>query len=256
MNRLQGKTAIVTGATSGMGKASAKRFAAEGAKVVFTGLGDERGYELQEEIRASGGEALFVPGNLLSLEDIDTLVNRTVGAYGTIDVLYGNAGASGFYDFHEIDMEKDYQFLMDLHVRANFYLTRQALPYMLKKGSGSCVYTISLAAEHGLPRAAAYSASKAALKNMVKSLAMEYGRNNIRFNGILPGTIYTEMAVRGGRIDKEFIPTIPLGRGGEPEEVANAALFFASDESSFCTGSMLLVDGGQSAGVYLVGGQA
>ena len=250
MDRLKDKIAIITGATSGIGKAAAVLFAKEGAKVIIAGFEKEDGENAEKEIKALGGEATFIETDLLNLSDIDNLVNRTIEMYGRIDILFGNAGAVTFYNFHEIDMEKDYQRTMDLHVKANFYITKLVLPYMMEQKQGSCLYTLSVAAAIGQKNAASYSTSKGALKNFIWTLAMEYGKYNIRFNGILPGLTFGNMAPREGEIMKKLTPRIPLGRGAEPEEIANAALFFACDESSFCTGSMLQVDGGETAGYY------
>jgi 3-oxoacyl-[acyl-carrier protein] reductase len=254
MGRLEGKTAIITGATSGMGEAAAHRFVEEGAKVVFNGLGAEKGLEVEKALKEKGGDALYVDADLEDLAAIDRLVQATLDKFGTIDVLYGNAGMAATYDFHNLDMTLEYDRLMNVNLRANVYLTRQVLPTMMKNRKGNCVYTISLAAEDGLPRNAIYSAGKAGLKNLVKSLAMEYGEYGIRFNGILPGSTYTGMIKRGGETEKLFMPTIPMKRYAEPWEIANAAVFFASDETPFCTGAMLTVDGGQGCGVMIDGG--
>jgi NAD(P)-dependent dehydrogenase (short-subunit alcohol dehydrogenase family) len=254
MGRLDGKTAIITGATSGIGRAAAHRFVEEGARVVFNGLGADAGREVETALREKGGEALYVDADLEDLSAIDRLVRAALDTFGTIDVLYGNAGMAANYDFHQLDMALEYDRLMNVNLRANVYLTRQVLPTMMERRAGNCVYTISLAAEDGLPRNAIYSAAKAGMKNMVKSLAMEYGEYGIRFNGILPGSTYTGMVNRGGETEKLFMPTIPMKRYAEPWEIANAAVFFASDEVPFCTGAMLTVDGGQGCGVMIDGG--
>ncbi|MDR0851267.1 MAG: SDR family oxidoreductase [Clostridiales Family XIII bacterium] len=250
MGRLEGKIAIVTGATSGMGEATVHRFVEEGAKVVFNGLGTDKGFDIEQQLKEKGGVAKYVDADLTDLSAIDDLVKVTLDTFGTIDVVYGNAGIARFFDFHEFDMAQDYDLSMDIMLRANFYLTRQVLPVCMEKRSGNFIYTCSVASEHGLPHNVTYSAAKGALKNMVKSLAMEYGKYNLRFNGILPGSTYSSMLKRGGKIEAQFIPTIPLGRCAEPWEIANAAVFFASDEVPFCTGAMLMVDGGQSCGIY------
>jgi NAD(P)-dependent dehydrogenase (short-subunit alcohol dehydrogenase family) len=252
--RLEGKIAIITGATSGMGEAAAHRFVEEGAKVVFNGIGADKGLEVEKALIEKGGQAKYVEADLRDLSAIDNLVNTTLDTFGTIDVIFGNAGVTRFYDFHNIDMVEDYDFIMDIMLKANYYLTRQVLPVMMEKKSGSCVYTCSVASEHGIPRNAAYSSAKAGLKNMIRSLAMEYGKYNIRFNGIMPGSTLTAMVKPDGNTARQFLPTIPLGRMAEPWEQANAAVFFASDECPFCTGATLTVDGGQSCGIHMAEG--
>jgi NAD(P)-dependent dehydrogenase (short-subunit alcohol dehydrogenase family) len=251
---LEGKIAIITGATSGMGEAAAHRFVEEGAKVVFNGLGADRGIKVEEALIAKGGQAKYVDADLQDLSAIDDLVNTTLATFGTIDVIFGNAGVTRFADFHNMDMVSDYDFVMNILLKANYYLTRQVLPVMMEKKAGNCVYTCSVASEHGIPRNSVYSSAKAGLKNMIRSLAMEYGKYNIRFNGIMPGSTLTDMVKPDGNTAKQFLPTIPLGRMAQPWEQANAAVFFASDECPFCTGATLMVDGGQSCGIYTADG--
>lgn len=248
MGKLDGKVAIITGATSGMGKASAELFAQEGAKVVFVDIkGDGKGMEA--EIRSRNREATYVQADVAKLEDCERIIKTAVDTYGGIDVFYGNAGISTFYNFHEMDIEKDYDAVMNVNCKANFVLTKLILPYMLKKGKGSLIYTLSVNAEFGMANGAVYSASKGALKQLVKSVAMEYGPRGIRANGILPGLILTGMTVAGGPIEKALKPYTPLERAGFPIDIAQAALYFASDESAFTTGAFLAVDGGQACGI-------
>ena len=246
--RLEGKIAIITGATSGMGKASAELFAQEGAKVVLVDIKGD-GKAMETDIRSKNGEATFVSADVTKFEDCERIIKTAVDTYGGIDVFYGNAGISTFYNFHEMNIEKDYDAVMNVNCKANFVLTKLVLPYMLKKGKGSLIYTLSINAEAGIANGAVYSASKGALKQLVKSIALEYSGRGIRANGILPGLILSGMTVAGGPIEKAVLPFVPMGRAGDPKEIANAALFFASDESSYCSGSMLVVDGAQSCGI-------
>lgn len=248
MGRLDGKVAIITGATSGMGKASAELFAQEGAKVVFVDIKGE-GKVMEAEIRSKNGEATYVQADVTKLEDCERIIKTTVETYGGIDVFYGNAGISTFYNLHEMDIEKDYDAVMNVNCKANFVLTKLVLPYMIDRGKGSLIYTLSVNAEFGMSNGAVYSASKGAVKQLIKSVAMEYGGRGIRANGILPGLILTGMTVAGGPIERALKPYIPLERAGFPIDIARAALYFASDESAYCSGSLLAVDGAQTSGI-------
>lgn len=248
MGRLDGKVAIITGATSGMGKASAELFAQEGAKVVFVDIKGD-GQTMEKEIRAANGEATYVQADVTKLGDCERIIKTVVDTYGSIDIFYGNAGISTFYNFHEMDIERDYDAVMNVNCKANFVLTKLVLPHMLKKNKGSLIYTLSVNAEFGMVNGAVYSASKAALKQLVKSIAMEYGPSGIRANGILPGLILTGMTVAGGPIEKALKPYIPMERAGYPIDIARAALYFASDESAYTSGTFLTVDGGQTCGI-------
>ncbi|MDR3271447.1 MAG: SDR family oxidoreductase [Peptococcaceae bacterium] len=246
--RLAGKTALITGGASGMGKAAAELFAQEGAQVVCADLNDA-GEKIAAQIRESGAEATFVRADISQTPDCEKIVQTAVQRYGSIDVFYGNAGISSHFNFHEMDIESHYDRVMNVNCRANFVLTKLILPYMLKQGKGSLIFTLSVNAEYGMANGASYSASKAALKQLIKSLALEYSALGIRANGILPGLIRSGMTVPGGPIEQAVLPFVPMGRAGEAREIAQAALFFASDDSSYCSGSMLVVDGGQSSGI-------
>lgn len=248
MGRLNGKVAIITGATSGMGQATAELFALEGAKVVFVDIKGD-GKAMEKKIRSANSDATFVQADVTKIEDCNRIVETAVNTYGGIDIFYGNAGISTFYNFHEMDIEKDYDAVMNVNCKANFVLTKLVLPHMLKKGKGSLIYTLSVNAEFGMVNGAVYAASKAALKQLVKSVAMEYGPSGIRANGILPGLILTGMTVAGGPIEKALKPYIPMERAGYPIDIARAALYFASDESAYTSGAFLVVDGAQTCGI-------
>lgn len=248
MRRLDAKVAIITGAASGMGKAATELFAQEGAKVVFVDINDA-GQDLETEIRATGGDATFVRADVTKLEECERIIKTAADIYGGIDVFYGNAGISTFFNFHEMDIQKDYDAVMNVNCKANFVLTKLVLPYMLEKGKGSLIYTLSVNAEFGMANGAVYSASKAGLKQLIKSIAMEYGSRGIRANGILPGLILTGMTVAGGPIEKALKPYIPMERAGLPIDIARAALYFASDESAYTSGAFLTVDGAQTCGI-------
>lgn len=245
--RLNGKVAIVTGATSGIGRATAVLFANEGAKVAVAARREERGQEVVAEIEKNGGIAFFVKTDITQTEDIKNLVATTAEKYGKIDILVNNAGTLTTFNFLEMNEEIDFDRTFQTNVKSYFMLCKEVLPYMLKNGNGSIVNLASVAAQLGVPMHAAYSASKGAVKQFTKSLAGEFARSGVRVNAILPGLTNSEMVPVGSDFEKAQINSVPMGRAGKPEEIANGILFFASDESSFCTGSTLLIDGGHTA---------
>jgi len=251
MGRLEGKVCIITGATSGIGRESAKVFAREGAKVVFAGRREARGREVEAEIKAAGGDCLFVRTDVTIDADCDNLVKAALDTYGTIDVFFGNAGSSSFFHFEKMDWKKDYDDIFALNCRADYYLTKAILPTFMEKKSGNFIYTCSIAATQGSVYLTTYASTKAAVTQLAKSIAIEFGAYGIRANCIYPGPIITEMTEPGGPIERMFTPLVPLGRMGTCEEIANCALFLASDECRFLTGTTITVDGGVTAGMNL-----
>ncbi|MCP1109568.1 NAD(P)-dependent dehydrogenase (short-subunit alcohol dehydrogenase family) [Lachnospiraceae bacterium PF1-21] len=245
--RLNGKVAIVTGATSGIGRATAVLFANEGAKVVVAARREERGQEVVSEIEKNGGTAFFVRTDITQNEDIKNLVAATAEKYGKIDILVNNAGTLTTFNFLEMNEEIDFDRTFQTNVKSYFMLCKEVIPYMLKNGKGSIVNLASVAAQLGVPMHTAYSASKGAVKQFTKSLAGEFARSGIRVNAILPGLTNSEMVPVGSDFEKAQIDSVPMGRAGKPEEIAQGILFFASDDSSFCTGATLLIDGGHTA---------
>ena len=247
--RLEGKVCIITGTSSGMGEETARVFAREGAKVVCCARRVEKGQKVVDEIRAEGGEATFVKCDVCELEDLDNLVKTCVDTYGTVDVLIANAGTGGFFNIHEMDLEKDFYRLFNLFARSSWYLSKLVLPYMMEQKKGDIIFVLSTAAIEGCPQGSAYSGAKAAVDRLSKALAMAYGPYNIRSNTIMPGLITTELSTPGGIVERMQLPYIPLGRPGNVTEIANALLFLASDECRFCTGADLIIDGGNKAGL-------
>lgn len=245
--RLADKVAIVTGATSGIGRATAVLFAKEGAKVVMAGRRENLGAEVVKEIAAFGGDAIFVKTDMTNKADIANIVKTTVDKYGRIDVLVNNAGVLTTFDFENMDEAKDFDAIFDTNVKGYFLLTQAVAPYMLKQGKGSIVNIASIGAEVGVPNNVAYSASKGAVRQFTRSLAGEYAKRGVRVNVIMPGLTNSGMVPVGSPFEKEAIKIVPMGRAASPEEIAPGILFFASDESSFCTGSSLVLDGGATA---------
>ena len=244
--RLEGKTAIITGAASGMGAEEARLFAREGANVVVSDVTDEDGEAVVRQIVASGGEAAYVHADVTSVESWDALVQATVEKYGTIDILVNNAGlSSGSYiDPHDIE---GWTRIMDVNCNGVYLGTRAVIPVMQEAGRGSIVNISSImgfvAGEGGHP---AYHASKGAVRIFTKATAVRYGPEGIRANSVHPGFMpaMKSAKVRTPSMSDEQIRVTPLRRTGETIEVAYGVLFLASDEASFVTGTELVIDGG------------
>lgn len=244
-NRLEGKVCIVTGATSGVGRGVAKLFASEGAKVAVCGRRAEKGNKVVSEITSAGGEAIFVQMDMTDEASIKAGVAQVAETYGTIDVLIGNAGAGTEpFAFEDLDIEKHYTPAFDLMLKGNWIITAACLPYMIEKKNGAVVYTSSIAGLHSASGAPAYAAAKAALQSTAKSLAVQFGDRNIRFNVVALGTVASEMSYEGSPIVEITLKNTPLRRIGTPEEVANLFLLLASDECGFLTGAVIPCTGG------------
>jgi cyclopentanol dehydrogenase len=241
--RIQDKVCIITGASSGIGEASARLFAQEGGKVVLAARRSKT-QQLVDEIRAAGGEALFVKTDVLELDDIDRLVKSTVDAYGRIDVFFGNAGVGNFFSIEDMDLDKDFYYTINTFMRSNWWAAKRCLPYMIEQGKGDFVFTTSTAAYNGVAQGSVYAAGKAGIHSLMRAIAMGYGKYNIRANCVVPGLTTTELSPKGGAMEQMQVPFIPMGRPGTAREVAYAALFFASDECRYATGDELIIDGG------------
>lgn len=242
---LEDKVAVVTGGTRGIGLAIVKKFLNQGAKVILFGshqsTADQAVKELQElnsDYTVSG-----MAPNLSSCEAVDTAMKAIVDQYGRIDILVNNAGISAresLYDYPEAEFDK----IMDLNVKALFCCSRAAAPYMKQQGSGCILNTSSMVGTYGQPAGVGYPASKFAVNGITKSLARELGKDGIRVNAVAPGVTRTDMlAALPEETLKRVSEPIPLGRVGEPEEVANVFLFLASDLASYVTGTVVAVDG-------------
>ena len=252
--RLEGKVALITGGTSGIGTATAKRFAIEGAAVAITGRNPERGEQVVQDIAGNGGEALFIRSDVRSAEDCRQAVDQTLERFGKIDVLFNNAGVLHPRSVPECT-EEEWDETIDSSLKGAFLMSKYALPSMIERGSGSIIHTSSGWGVLGGDKAAAYCADKGGLIVMAKAMAIDHGPDGIRVNCVCPGDVMTPMlpdeaAKRGMSWDDYAIGAAdrPLGRVGTPEDIANAVLYLASDESSFVTGEALVVDGGGIAG--------
>jgi NAD(P)-dependent dehydrogenase (short-subunit alcohol dehydrogenase family) len=239
MGKLQGKVAVVTGGTTGIGFATAKRFVDEGAYVFITG---RRQKELDEAVKAIGSEVAGVRGDVSKLQDLDRLY-ETVKAKGKIDVLVANAGTGEFAPLASLT-EEHFDKLFDLNVKGTLFTVQKALPLM--NDGGSIILVGSVASVKGTPAFGTYGATKAAVRNLVRAWTMELKDRRIRSNVLSPGPIKTRLVdLQPPEAIARILATIPMGRMGEPDEVAKAAVFLASDDSSFVTGIELFVDGGR-----------
>jgi NAD(P)-dependent dehydrogenase (short-subunit alcohol dehydrogenase family) len=239
MSKLQGKVAVVTGGTAGIGFATAKRFVDEGAYVFITG---RRQKELDEAVKAIGGKIAGVRGDVSKLEDLDRLY-ETVKAKGKIDVLVANAGTGELGPLATLT-EEHFDKLFDLNVKGTLFTVQKALPLM--NDGGSIILIGSVASVKGTASFGTYGATKAAVRNLVRTWTVELKDRGIRSNVLSPGPIRTPlMELQPADIMAKLVATIPMGRIGEPDEVAKAAVFLASDDSSFVTGIELFVDGGR-----------
>ncbi len=242
--KLQGKVAIVTGSTSGMGRATALLFAREGAKVVVTGRNEERAKAVVDQIKKEGGEGMYLLVDTARPEDVKILVDKTLEVYGTIDILYNNAGALSLTPLQDVSLE-EWNRVFNINVTSALYATQLVAPIMKAKGKGVILNTASVASFAGHHGFAAYIASKHAMAGLTKSMAWELGPE-IRVNAIAPGLINTAMVESCGGVKalSGMIEGCPLKRHGNPEDIASVALFLVSDESSFLNGQIIKVDGG------------
>lgn len=245
MGRLEGKVAVVTGANSGIGLASAKRFAREGAQLFVTG---RRQAELDAAVSEIGGDTVGVRGDISNLTDLDRLYETIREKAGVIDILFANAGVGEFATLQDIT-EDHFDRTFATNVKGTLFTVKKALP-LLRDGS-SIILTGSSAANRGTPAFSVYSASKAAIRNFARGWIMDLASRRIRVNVLVPGATFTpgwHALAPTKEVNQKMVEmssaASPLGRMGEPDEIANAALFLASDESSYVNGSELHVDGG------------
>ena len=246
--RLKGKIALISGGATGMGGASSKLFAAEGAKVGIVDRNEEAGRAVVEEIRAAGGTAMFAKADVSKADEVDAAVKAVMAEYGNITVLFNHAGTIIIKPFLETTLE-EWEWLMDVNVTSMFIVTKAVLPGMLAAGGGSIVCTSSISAIAATPKEVIYNTSKGACHMFARSIAVEFRDQNIRCNAVCPGFVRTPHGLR--EVDElsklgvdmsDAAIAVQQGRLCEPEEVARAALFLASDEASFVNGAHLFVD--------------
>lgn len=252
--RFEGKVAIVTGATSGIGMVTAQRMAAEGAQVVLAGRRVDRGKALVEEIKAAGGEALFVQTDVSRRESIARMVEETVETYGRLNYAFNNAGvsSSAFTDTAEIS-EETWDRLMTVNVTGVWLCMKHEIPEMLKAGGGAIVNNASIYGLRGSHIGGAdYVASKHAVMGLTKTAAVDYAKRGIRINAVCPGFAHSEMVdpyleSKAEDFDQRIVPRVPMGRIADTGEIVGAVLWLFSDEASFMTGQAIVPDGGWTA---------
>jgi len=253
MGRLEGKVALITGAGMGIGREAARRFAAEGARVVVADIDERAAKETVAAIAAAGGEALATVGDVALEADVARMIAAGVARFGALHVLYNNAGVL-WKDRDRSVLETDeasWDRVMAINLKAVFWVTKHGIPHLRRAGGGSIILMGSVSALVGFTRAQdAYTAAKGGLISLAKSLAIQFAKDRIRCNVIHPGVVDTPLQAPylTDALRREFETGIPLGRVAEPREIANVALFLASDESSYMTGAELVVDGGFTAG--------
>ncbi|HWZ82633.1 MAG TPA: glucose 1-dehydrogenase [Terriglobales bacterium] len=252
--QLANKIAIITGGASGIGRATAMLFAREGATVVIADVNKEVGQTVETEIERAGGRACFESANVTNASDCRRVVEQTLRAFGKVDILFNNAGIIRRATILDLN-EEDWDRVMSVNVKSIYLLSREVIPHMQRAGSGSIINTASGWGLTGGAKAAVYCASKGAVVLLTKAMAIDHGPLNIRVNCICPGDTDTKMlraeADQLCQSSSSFLAEAakrPLGRVGTPEEIAQAALYLASDASSFVTGTALVVDGGGLAG--------
>ncbi|MDT4945315.1 MAG: hypothetical protein QOH14_2048 [Pseudonocardiales bacterium] len=257
--RLNGKVAIVTGAGAGIGAAAARRFASEGATVMCADVAAGRAEETATAIRDAGGQAGAVGVDVADSEQVRSLVERTVAQYGRIDVLYANAGVGGVGTAVDTD-EAEWNRVISINLTGLWLTCKYVLPHMVAAGSGSIVNQASIGGMRGVPAVAAYAAAKAGVIGLTRQMALDYGPSGVRVNAIAPGTVPTQLVqgiwaagaglVAADSLDERIeraAALYPLRRVGIPEDIANLALFLASDEAGWVTGAVYVIDGGKTA---------
>jgi NAD(P)-dependent dehydrogenase (short-subunit alcohol dehydrogenase family) len=248
---LKDKVALVTGGTSGIGRATAIAYAQQQAKVVVVGRRMDEGEETVRLIQEAGGEAIFVPADVTQEADVEAMVDKAVSIFGRLDIAFNNAGTVGENPSLIEQTEAEYDRIMNVNVKGVWLSMKHEIAQMLQQGSGAIVNTASGAGVVALPNVPLYTASKHAVVGLTKAAALQYAKAGIRINVVAPGAIETDMfeAATGGQDEaKAYMAGLhPIGRVGTPLEVANAVLFLSSDLASFITGETLMVDGGYVA---------
>jgi NAD(P)-dependent dehydrogenase (short-subunit alcohol dehydrogenase family) len=248
--RLENRVALITGGTSGIGEATAVLFGREGARVTITGRDEERGRAVAERITNDGGKAIFVRSDVRRAEECRSAVDETIRAFNRLDILFNNAGV--FYPHTILDCtEEEWDLQMDINLKGTFLMSKAVLPHMIERSRGVIINNSSGWGIAGGDSAVAYCASKGGVVLLTKAMAIDHGRQGIRVNCICPGDVDTPMLPEDARMRglkwEDYLAGCanrPLGRIGTTDEIAKAALFLASDDSSFMTGAALVVDGG------------
>ena len=247
-NEFNAKVAIVTGAGSGIGRATALAFAKEGVKVVVADVHSNEGEETVELIQKADGQAMFIKTDVSKSTEVSTLVSKTVETYGPLDFAFNNAGKAGAVVFTAEQTEETWDAIIDTNLKGVWLCMKYELLHMLKQGSGVIVNNSSIYGLVGGANCSVYAASKHGILGLTKCAAVEYAKSGVRINAVAPGLIETAMIAGAfGSIDaakEQLLPKLPIGRIGKPKEIAEAVLWLCSDKASFVTGHTLTVDGG------------
>ncbi|MNF95894.1 Cyclopentanol dehydrogenase [compost metagenome] len=246
LKKLENNVAIITGGAVGIGAATVRLFADHGAKVVIIDINSVMGCAFQQELEKLGHDVLFIQCDVSSEQQIIAAVQKTLSTYGRIDILFNNAGIALPGLTHETKLDS-WRRVMNINLDAAFLLSREVITEMMKSGGGAIVNTSSIMGHVACVGASSYNTSKHALIGLTKSLALEYAVHGIRVNAVCPGYVMTDMGRADLAADSSLGSLHALNRFAEPEEIAKAVLFLASDDSSFVTGSSLMIDGGYVA---------
>lgn len=245
---MQGKTAIITGGGSGFGRETALKLAERGVNVAVVDLSTEKGEETVQLCKQLGGDSIFIQADVANVEDVKQYVGKTIEHFGKINLFFNNAGISGSGVRTLECSEEEFNAIVDVNLKGVFYGLKYVVNEMLKTGGGAIVNTASLGGVVGMPTLGAYSATKHAVIGLTKTIAGEYGRDNIRINAIAPGTNETPMVKEfPAEAIQAMANAIPMGRLGQPHEVGNVVAFLLSDEASYIHGAVISIDGGSAA---------
>lgn len=250
MASLIGKVAIVTGGSSGIGKATAIAFAREGAKVVVASRREKEGQETVKQVQSAGSEGFFIKTDVSKETDVSAMVEKTIATYGHLDYAFNNAGIEQIPTPLVEQTEETFDQVMDINVKGVWLCMKHQIPQMLVSGGGAIVNMSSIAGMIGAPGLPIYVASKHAVLGLTKSVALEYAKEGIRINAVCPGMIETDLldrAFANQEVKERLIAMHPIGRVGKPEEIAEAVVWLCSDKASFVTGQSLPLDGGYVA---------
>ncbi|MFO7697863.1 MAG: SDR family oxidoreductase [Anaerolineae bacterium] len=250
--KMEGKVALITGGSKGIGRATALAFAREGAKVVIADIAVEKCADTAKKITDDGGEAHCIETDVSKTNQVRALIDEIVTLYGRLDYAFNNAGIEGKQAPTVESTEDNWDLVIDINLKGVWLCLKYEIAQMLRQGGGAIVNTSSVAGVIGYPNISAYTASKHGVLGLTKTAALEYAKNNIRVNAVCPGVIRTAMIERftdnDPQVEKQMAESAPVGRMGTPEEIADAVVWLCSDEASFVTGHPLVIDGGRVAG--------